>query len=184
MREYVGRLLRNQYRVLAVCNGADALKAARESRADLILTDVMMPILDGFGLVRALRADPGTRLKPIIFLSARSGEESRVEGLQAGADDYLVKPFTARELLARVGVHLKMARVRAEAADTERRLRAEVEIERNRLRDAFAQAPSPIAVFQGHAHHLAFVNEAYLTLFDRSRDRHSWQISSRSLSRD
>ena len=170
MREYVGRLLRGQYRVLAVSNGAEALKVARESRADLILADVMMPILDGFGLLKALRADPGTKLKPIIFLSARAGEESRVEGLQAGADDYLVKPFTARELLARVGVHLKMARVRAEAADTERRLRAEVEIERNRLRDAFAQAPSPIAIFHGHAHHLAFVNEAYLTLVDRSRD--------------
>jgi PAS domain S-box-containing protein len=170
MREYVGCLLSSQYRVLAVSNGAEAMNAARESRADLILADVMMPILDGFGLLKALRADPGTKLKPTIFLSARAGEESRVEGLQAGADDYLAKPLTARELLARVGVHLKMARVRAEAADTEHRLRAEVEIERNRLRDAFAQAPSPIAVFHGHAHHLAFVNEAYLTLVDRSRD--------------
>jgi PAS domain S-box-containing protein len=170
MREHVGCLLSSQYRVLAVSNGAEAMNAARESRAGLIQADVMMPILDGFGLLKALRADPGTKLKPTIFLSARAGEESRVEGLQAGANDYLVKPLTARELLARVGVHLKMARVRAKAADTERRLRAEVEIERNRLRDAFAQAPSPIAVFHGHAHHLAFVNEAYLTLVDRSRD--------------
>jgi PAS domain S-box-containing protein len=170
MREYVGRLLRDQYRVLAVSNGADALKVARESSADLILADVMMPVLDGFDLLKALRADPATKLKPIIFLSARAGEESRVEGLQAGADDYLVKPFTARELLARVGMHLKMARLRVEAAESERRLRAEVEVERNRLRDAFAQAPSPIAVLQGHAHHLAFANEAYLTFVDRSRE--------------
>ena len=170
MRDYLGRLLSDQYRVLAVSNGADALEVARKSGADLILADVMMPILDGFGLLRALRADPGTKLKPLILLSARAGEESRVEGLEAGADDYLIKPFTARELLARIGAHLKMARVRAEAADAERRLRGEVEIERNRLRDAFAQSPSPIAIFHGHPHQCAFVKEAYLTLVDRSRD--------------
>jgi PAS domain S-box-containing protein len=167
MRDYVRRLLSDQYRVLTVSNGADALKAARESGADLILADVMMPILDGFGLLRALRADPHTKLKPIILLSARAGEASRVEGLDKGADDYLVKPFTARELVARVGAHLKMSRDRAEAAETERRLRGEVEAERNRLRDAFAQAPSPIAIFHGHAHHFAFANEAYLTIVGR-----------------
>ena len=170
MRDSIGRLLSDLYRVLAVSNGADALRVARELGADLILADIMLPILDGFGLLRALRADPGTMLKPIILLSARAGEESRVECLEAGADDCLIKPFTARELLARIGTHLKMARVRAEAAGTESRLRGEMEIERNRLRDVFAQAPSPIAGFQGHAHHVAFVNEAYLTLVGRSRD--------------
>jgi signal transduction histidine kinase len=133
MRTYLHRLLSDQYRVLAVSNGADALKAAREFGADLILADVMMPMLDGLSLVKALRADPATKLKPVILLSARAGEESRVEGLEAGADDYLVKPFTARELLARVGAHLKMARVRIEAAETERRLRAEVELARAHL---------------------------------------------------
>jgi signal transduction histidine kinase len=170
MRDYVRRLLSKQYRVLAVSNGADALRAARESDADLILADVMMPVLDGFGLLKALRADPDTKLKPIILLSARAGEESRVEGLDKGADDYLVKPFTARELVARIGAHLKMSRNRAEAAKTERRLREEVEAERNRLHDAFAQAPSPIAIFHGPAHHFAFANEAYLTLVGRPRD--------------
>jgi two-component sensor histidine kinase len=76
----------------------------------LILSDIMMPGLDGFGLLKELRARPETRTVPMIFLSARAGEESRVEGLSAGADDYLIKPFTARELLARVAAHLSMRR--------------------------------------------------------------------------
>ena len=76
----------------------------------------MMPGLDGFGLLRAVRADPATRETPVILLSARAGEEARVEGLEAGADDYLVKPFSARELVARVGAALELARVRRDAA--------------------------------------------------------------------
>jgi len=73
---------------------------------------VMMPQLDGFGLLRELRLHPATAQVPVIMLSARAGEESRVEGMEAGADDYLIKPFSARELLARVGAHLQMARLR------------------------------------------------------------------------
>jgi PAS domain S-box-containing protein len=91
-----------------------------------VLADVMMPGLDGFGLLRELRADPRTKTLPVVLLSARAGEESRVEGLAAGADDYLVKPFSARELLARVGAHLEMARVRREAARRESELQTEV----------------------------------------------------------
>jgi signal transduction histidine kinase len=133
MRGYLRRLLSDRYRVHAVSNGADALNAVRQLNPDLILADVMMPKLDGFGLLKALRGDPANKLKPVILLSARAGEEPRVEGLEAGADDYLVKPFTARELLARVGAHLKMARVRNEAAERERRLRAEVELARTQV---------------------------------------------------
>src|SRR5205085_6002454 len=77
--------------------------------------DIMMPRLDGFGLLRALRSDPRTSTVPIILLSARAGEEERVEGIEAGADDYLIKPFSARELLARVRTHLQLARIRQEA---------------------------------------------------------------------
>src|SRR5581483_1819446 len=93
----------------------------RQRPPELILTDVMMPRLDGFGLLRELRADPRTRGLPVIMLSARAGEESRVEGVGAGADDYLVKPFSARELLARVSAHLEMARLRRQANETLRR---------------------------------------------------------------
>ena len=93
-----------------------------------------MPRLDGFGLLRAIRDDSALASTPVILLSARAGEESRVEGLQADADDYLVKPFSARELLARVATHVKMANLRRETAEREERLRSEAELEREKLR--------------------------------------------------
>jgi PAS domain S-box-containing protein len=125
MRQYLARLLRGPYEVEEVADGRAALAAARERPPDLVLADVMMPELDGLALVRELRAGPGTAAVPAVLLSARAGEEARVEGLEAGADDYLAKPFSARELLARVGAHLELARVRREAARREDELRAE-----------------------------------------------------------
>ncbi|MBA3259453.1 MAG: PAS domain S-box protein, partial [Gemmatimonadales bacterium] len=116
MREYVGRLLGARWSVETVADGRVAFAQATADPPDLLLSDVMMPGLDGFTLLQALRADARTHELPIILLSARAGEESRVEGLQAGADDYLVKPFSARELLARVGATLEVARVRRQAA--------------------------------------------------------------------
>lgn len=124
MRQYVARLLAERYRVEAVADGEAALAAARTGRPELILSDVMMPRLDGFGLLRALRSDEATKTIPVILLSARAGEESRIEGMEHGADDYLIKPFSARELLARVQAHLELARVRKDAQQ---------EIARNKL---------------------------------------------------
>jgi signal transduction histidine kinase len=121
MREYVEKLLSESYEVFACPDGQSALERARQLAPDLVLADVMMPGLDGFGLLTALRADENLRRTPVILLSARAGEESRIEGLQAGADDYLVKPFTARELLARVKSHLNLARIRRESAEIERK---------------------------------------------------------------
>jgi CheY-like chemotaxis protein len=91
MRDYVRRLLGDQYEVEAVADGQEALDAAVRHRPDLILSDVMMPRLDGFGLLDALRRHSELRDIPVIFLSARAGEEAKVEGLRRGADDYLVK---------------------------------------------------------------------------------------------
>jgi PAS domain S-box-containing protein len=125
MRQYLGRLLAATYEVEVVGDGVAALAAARKQPPELVLADVMMPGLDGFGLLEALRADPRTETVPVLLLSARAGEESRVEGLAAKADDYLIKPFSARELLARVGTHLEMARVRREAVRRENELLAE-----------------------------------------------------------
>jgi CheY-like chemotaxis protein len=102
MRQYVTRLLQPRWDVEAVADGRAALASLHARPADLVLSDVMMPGLDGFELLRALRDDPATRDIPVILLSARAGEESRVEGLRAGADDYVIKPFSARELVARV----------------------------------------------------------------------------------
>jgi signal transduction histidine kinase len=123
MLEYVRRLLATRYEVEAVSDGQAALDAARARRPDLILTDVMMPRLDGFELLRAVRADGALRDVPVVLLSARAGEEAKVEGLEAGADDYLLKPFSTRELIARVDANLQLARLRRETGESERRYR-------------------------------------------------------------
>jgi signal transduction histidine kinase/PleD family two-component response regulator len=127
MRQYVARLLREHYEVEPVPNGMAALEAIRRSPPDLVLSDVMMPELDGFGLVRAIREDTRLATLPVILISARAGEESTVDALAQGADDYLVKPFTARELKARVAGNLKMARLRSDALTRERELRGETQ---------------------------------------------------------
>ena len=134
MRQYLRHLLDDRYQVQAVADGRQALEATRLSRPALVLADVMMPRLDGFELLRSIRDDPVIASTPVILVSARAGEESRVEGLHAGADDYLVKPFTSRELLARVETHLNLATFRREAAEREERLRSETELEHQKLR--------------------------------------------------
>jgi PAS domain S-box-containing protein len=117
MREYVRRLLSQRYEVRLASDGRAALEQALADPPDLVVSDVMMPELDGMQLLAALRADPRTARVPVVMLSARAGQEAAVEGLSAGADDYLVKPFSAEELLARVGAHLRLGQVRREAED-------------------------------------------------------------------
>jgi signal transduction histidine kinase len=117
MRTHLRRLLEPHFEVTAVSDGAAALKIALAEPPDLVLSDVMMPQLDGFGLLAALREDERTRTVPVIMLSARAGEEAALDGIEAGADDYLVKPFTARELIARVSGSLALARLRRETAE-------------------------------------------------------------------
>ncbi|HEX6320675.1 MAG TPA: ATP-binding protein [Burkholderiales bacterium] len=151
MREYVRRLLGARYEVHALPDGQAALAAARELRPDLVLSDVMLPGLDGLGLARALRAHPATRAIPVILLSARAGEEARIEGLDAGADDYLYKPFSARELLAQVAARLELGR-----------LQARLQQERADLEALFAQTPVPTAVLRGPELVFEMANPAYL----------------------
>ncbi|HEY3731086.1 MAG TPA: ATP-binding protein [Steroidobacteraceae bacterium] len=117
MRAYLCELLAPIYTVEAVGDGEQAFRAARRKRPDLILSDVMMPRLDGFGLLAAMRADAQLRSVPIVLLSARAGEEARIEGLDAGADDYLIKPFSARELVARVGALLELGQMRQQSEE-------------------------------------------------------------------
>jgi signal transduction histidine kinase len=121
MRAYLVRLLAERWTTEAVTDGQAALEAIRRDPPELVLSDVMMPRLDGAGLLKALRADPTTSTIPVVLLSARAGEEAVVAGLETGADDYLVKPFSAAELMSRVGTHLALARTRrAWAAELER----------------------------------------------------------------
>jgi|UPI0005D28B5D PAS domain S-box-containing protein len=129
MRAYIGRLLGAHWDIETVEDGNAAIEAIRRKRPDLVVTDAMMPQLDGFGLLEAIRKNPDLRDLPVIMLSARAGEEARIEGLDAGADYYLTKPFSARELVAQVNANLTLARVRSEAA---RDLRASEEVLRRR----------------------------------------------------
>ncbi len=157
MRDYISGLLSAFYAVEAVADGEQALAAAHRDPPDLILSDIMMPRVDGLALLRALRADPALRDVPLILVSARAGEEPRVAGLEAGADDYLIKPFSARELLARVGGQLALRKLRRDS------LRALSESEK-RIRELFRQAPGFMCILRGPDHVIEFTNDSYQLL--------------------
>jgi signal transduction histidine kinase/serine phosphatase RsbU (regulator of sigma subunit)/DNA-binding response OmpR family regulator len=167
LRDYLGRLLSRDWEVETVQDGLAALEAVRARRPDLVVSDAMMPRLDGFGLLEALRADPATSQLPVIMLSARAGDEAAVEGLSAGADDYLVKPFSSRELIARVRANLDLAELRQAAARaTERHAQllrdlAEAAVEINRA----ATVPAVLEVVAERARALVGAEraEAHLT---------------------
>jgi PAS domain S-box-containing protein len=142
MRNYILRLLRESFRVYGAKNGEEAFELALTLQPDLIVCDIMMPKLDGFGLLKKMKSNLALRNTPVIFLSARAGEEARVEGIRAGADDYLVKPFSAKELLARVRNHIAINEMRTK---TERE-----------FFDLFLQSPIHIHVFSGPEHVVEF----------------------------
>src|SRR6185312_4589890 len=124
---------------------------------DLVLTDVMMPGLDGFALLQALRSDDRTAGVPVLMVSARAGEEARVSGLAAGADDYLTKPFTARALTARVRSLLALTRARREA-----------ELQKQHLHALFMQAPTPIVILHGPNHVIELANPQTCQVWGRN----------------
>lgn len=101
------RLVNAGHDVIRAGDGEAALAAAARERPDVIILDVMMPILDGFSVLRRLKADPELRAIPVIMLTARGQERDILSGLQGGAADYVVKPFSLKELLARVDVVLR-----------------------------------------------------------------------------
>jgi PAS domain S-box-containing protein len=170
MRYYVQRLLRDRYEVEPVADGLSALRAAREQAPDLVLTDVMMPGLDGFALLKELRQDERLKTVPVILLSARAGEEARVEGMEAGADDYLVKPFSARELLARVGAHVGLAKVRREAARVEQKLRAEAQAASEVLEEVLAGISDQFLAFD-REWRCVFVNHRVIEFTGLTREQ-------------
>ncbi len=156
MREYARRLLAERWVVDTAANGREALAVARATRPDVVVTDVMMPEVDGFGLLRALRDDADLESIPVVMVSARAGEEARLEAVGASADDYLVKPFSARDLIGRVDAQLVKARAR-----TLERRHAE------RMQNLFANAPVAIAVLRGPQHVFELANPAYLEMIGR-----------------
>jgi len=184
MRDYLKRLLSQQYEVEAVADGIAALTAIRQQRPDLVLTDVMMPQMDGFELLRLLRnppledslqSDPTTQDIPIILLSARAGEEARIEGLAAGADDYLTKPFSARELLARVEANLKLAQLRREATQREQALRLAAESAQQNVETILSSISDAFVVLDQDCR-FTYVNDRYCEIVDTEREALIGQI--------
>ena len=167
MREYVRSLLATRFNVVSADNGRTALDEIRRRTPDLVLTDVMMPEMDGFTLLETLRKDPSTALIPIILLSARAGEESRIEGVEAGADDYLTKPFAARELIARIDAQLKMARMRHEAAEQKATLTHEINRARQFAGEALEHVPIAFCTMDTE-YRITYMNPAAALLGARS----------------
>lgn len=168
MRTYITKLLSEHFEVVTAANGKAAFEYAKGSEVDLVLTDVMMPEMNGIDLLKALRELPRTATIPVLLLSARAGDEARIEGMEQGADDYLTKPFTARELLARVSTHLRMAKLRRESEQREIQLRAEAELERRRLQELLMRAPAAIGLLSGPEHRWKYANDQYVRVTGRN----------------
>jgi PAS domain S-box-containing protein len=179
MRDYIRRLLSGTYTVDTAADGVAALEAIERNPPDLVLTDVMMPRMDGFELLRSLRSNAATQDIPIVLLSARAGEESQIEGLEAGADDYLIKPFSARELVARVEATLKLAQLRRTASERERALQLETDTARANLDRIVSSLRDGFATFDRQWRY-TYINDRLLEFLNLPRTevigRKSWDV--------
>lgn len=154
MRDYVQRLLAGHFTVMTAVDGQDAYDKISSFSPDLVVSDIMMPKLDGFGLLHKIRSHPDTRNLPVIFLSARAGEEAKVEGLEAGADDYLIKPFSGRELMATVNANIKIARSRKAAEDN--------------LKNIIMQSPVSMVILRGEDLVMELANQKSFELWGKN----------------
>ncbi|MGV8880367.1 MAG: ATP-binding protein [Sphingobacteriaceae bacterium] len=154
MRAYLTRLLDPYFTIHTAKNGKDALERLRHLKPQLVLSDVMMPVMDGKAMLEEIRSEHSTLRLPVIFLSARAGEEARIDGLEAGADDYLVKPFSAAELLTKIRAQIKISAARGKAEE--------------HLRNLFTEAPVAIAIYRGTNHYIELANERMLEYWGRS----------------
>ena len=154
MRQYLHSLINEEYRVITAVNGMDALQKIREFQPTLILSDIMMPVLDGFGLLKEVKQNPETFHIPVILLSARAGEEAKIEGYEVGADDYLVKPFSAKEFLARIKSQLRIVALRTRTEE--------------HLKNLFLKAPVAISILRGPQLVIELINEKMLEIWNRN----------------
>ena len=178
MREYIERLLAESWDVVAVPDGKAALHALLTARFDMLLTDVMMPNMDGFELLKAVRSEQALRDLPVVMLSARAGEEARLEGRTAGADDYLVKPFSARELVGQVRAQLAMSHARKVVSRerelllaSERAARMDAQRQWEDLTNLFEQAPNPLVILRGAEHRVELANPAACRIWGRTQEQ-------------
>lgn len=153
MRNYLIRILESGYHVMTASNGLQALDRIARVVPDLVVSDIMMPVMDGVELLKRIKGNHDTAHIPVMLLSARAGEESKIEGYEVGADDYLVKPFAARELLARVRSQIQLARKRSHL--------------NNLLTHVFEQTPAAITIIRREHYRVEFANDLYLQLVDK-----------------
>ncbi|RIB28146.1 CheY-like superfamily, partial [Gigaspora rosea] len=111
MRDYLASLLKEEFDVYCACDGQDAIRRLKKlyKLPDLILSDIMMPNMNGYELLNVIRSNTKTREIPVILLSAKAGEDSIIGGLDRGADDYLIKPFSSRQLIARIRANIELS---------------------------------------------------------------------------
>ncbi len=157
MRRYLKSLLEKKFNVVTANNGMEALHKVGATMPELVVSDIMMPIMDGIQLLKALKENPVTSTIPVILVSARAGEESKIEGYEIGADDYLTKPFSSRELMARVSAQISLSKKRKAA-------------ERH-LQNLFMQTPAAIQILRGPEFVYELANERSLQLLQRSREQ-------------
>lgn len=154
MRRYIKQLLQNHFHVITSVNGEDALQKIEQHAPELVLSDIMMPVMDGVQLMKAIKSNPSTKSLPVILLSARAGEEAKIAGYEIGADDYLIKPFSANELIARIKSQFKLASIRKEVE--------------NNLRNLILQSPVAMALLRGPSLTVELVNSGALEIWGKS----------------
>ncbi len=156
MRKHLRSILEKQYNVLLAENGQEALHLIKKLKVSLVLSDVMMPVMDGITLLTELKKEPETAMIPVVLLTARAGEESRIEGYEIGADDYLVKPFSAKELEARIRSQIKIANTRNHI--------------RNEINNLFMQAPMAICMLRGENFVVEMANSNIMKLWGKDAE--------------
>jgi PAS domain S-box-containing protein len=154
MRQHVRSLLEREFNVVTATNGLEALDKIRIEKPALVLCDIMMPVMDGVQLLKEIKKEKETDRIPVVLLTARAGKESRIEGYETGADDYLVKPFSSAELLSRIKAQLDIS---------QKRNRVE-----KQLKEFLMQAPAAIAVFEGRDHIITIANKEFQDLTGRT----------------
>ncbi len=156
MRRHLSSIIEKHYNVLTAQHGKEALDLVQHNDVSLIVSDIMMPVMDGIELLKQVKSMPQLAMVPIILLTARAGEESRIEGYETGADDYLVKPFSAKELEARIRSQIRISKTRGHI--------------RNELKNLFMQAPMAICILRGEDFVVEMANDNIMKLWGKDND--------------
>ena len=156
MRDYLGSILQKKFSVIRAVNGLDALHKLKGEKPLLVISDIMMPVMDGIQLLKTIKEEPNFEHIPVILLTARAGEESTIEGYKTGADDYLVKPFSAKELIARIEAQIRIRQKREAAFQN--------------VYSLFDDVPFALAALKGESLIIDFINKYNLEVWQQTRE--------------